>query len=160
MDHESSSRGYDDTYGKEVGVSVSDIIMNYQEEQEIPRPKPSEPILATVMSIGSDGLYIKMDGSTSYRSKAFLGNPDVAYKTGDRVLVMRIGSTYIVICRIGVPTGKLVADSAVQVDNHAAGKANIEFYKDTRGVLWARNAAGSTWDKFTGTTGTPPGEID
>lgn len=142
---------------------MSDIITSYQEEQQIPRPEPQSAKLATVRYVGGDGLSVQFDGETSYDQVQYVCNTGQVFKSGDRVLVQKVGGSYVIVCAIGEPTREITAytaNVANQVQNHAAGKANIEFYKDTLGVLWARNSAGSTWDKFTGTTGYPPGEID
>lgn len=142
---------------------MSDIITSYQEEQQIPRPEPQSAKLATVKSVGVSGLSVQFDGETSYDQVQYVCNTGQVFKSGDRVLVQKVGGSYVIVCSIGKPITGIDADTAyvaVRAKNHAAGKGDIEFYKDTKGVLWARNSAGDTWDKFTGTTGYPPGEID
>lgn len=144
---------------------MSDIITSYQEEQQIPRPEPQSAKLATVKSVGVSGLSVQFDGETSYDQVQYVCNTGQVFKYGDRVLVQKVGGSYVIVCAIGKPTREINAENANTanyVENHAVGYADLEFYYDTRGTLWFRNImdADNKWTKLTGTTGRPPREFD
>jgi len=142
------------------------IIESYQQEQALEQPKPEAARLATVEVVWSDGLQLKFDGEEQSDGKSYLCNNGIKYQSGDRVLVQKVGGSYIVVCRVGRPnnTDEMVdkAKMAYYVWNNASGKAYLEFYTDTNGILWVRNCmnASNKWTKLTGEVGTPPGPIN
>lgn len=136
---------------------MSDIITSYQEEQQIPRPEPQSAKLATVKSVGASGLSVQFDGETSYDQVQYVCNTGQVFKYGDRVLVQKVGGSYVVVCSIGTPTTAIDAENANladRVDNHAAGYTDIEFAQKTQGQLWVK--CGTVYMRINGTTGTPP----
>lgn len=84
-------------------MSGSGIIGSYQEEQELNPPQPEAARLATVDAVGSSGLRIIFDGETSSDRKYYRCNSSASYEKGDRVLVQKVGGSYVVVCPIGTP---------------------------------------------------------
>ncbi len=60
---------------------------------------------ATVSSVGTSGISIRIDGSTDGTAKEYTCNTAVNFRVGDRVLVCRESGTYTVICKVGRPGG-------------------------------------------------------
>lgn len=144
---------------------MSNIITSYQEEQQIPRPEPQSAKLATVRYVGGDGLSVQFDGETSYDQVQYVCNTGQVFKSGDRVLVQKVGGSYVIVCAIGEPIYSLDANYAVSansantakvadaVENHAP-YADIEFACETQGQLWVK--CGTTYMRINGTAGIPP----
>lgn len=84
-------------------MNDSGIIGSYQEERELERQQPEASRLATVSSVGSKGLRIIFDGETSSDGKYYRCNSSASYRSGDRVLVQKVGGSYVVVCPIGSP---------------------------------------------------------
>lgn len=60
---------------------------------------------ATVSSVGTSGISIRIDGGTDGTAKEYTCNTAVNFRVGDRVLVCRESGTYTVICKVGKPGG-------------------------------------------------------
>lgn len=84
-------------------MSDGGIIQNYQQERELERPKPEASRLATVDVVGTNGLKIIFDGEIVSDGKYYLCNSGAKYAKGNRVLVQKVGGSYVVICPIGKP---------------------------------------------------------
>lgn len=84
-------------------MSDSGIIKSYQEEQALKIPQPEASRLATVDAVGTNGLRIILDGETVSDGKYYLCNSSAKYVKGNRVLVQKVGGSYVVICPIGKP---------------------------------------------------------
>lgn len=147
------------------------MIESYQQEQTLERPQPEAARLATVDYVGNSGLQLIFDGETYGDGKYYLCNNGIKYQGGDRVLVQKVGGSYIVVCRVGRPDATIWVDRAdkadeayraIRVKNMASGKADLEFYKDAHGSFWIHNSANtdSQWDKAETTEIGRPGSID
>lgn len=77
------------------------IVENLFTESYSP-PKQAEAFLATIDTVYSDGVTLKINGATT--QKHYLVNVSQSFKPGDRVKVARISGTYIVEYVIGKPT--------------------------------------------------------
>ncbi len=135
------------------------MVKNYQEEQALKQPQPEAARLATVYDWWSDGLQLIFDGEAESDMKHYPCNANHWFDVGDRVLVQKVGGSYVVICKIGGPSNDDRYRVANIVKNNAPGIADLEFYYDTRGTLWFRSTAdqNNQWTKLSGgTTGTPP----
>lgn len=84
-------------------MSDSGIIQSYQQEKGLERPQPEAARLATVGAVGTNGLKIIFDGETVSDGKYYLCNSSAKYAKGNRVLVQKVGGSYVVICPIGKP---------------------------------------------------------
>lgn len=133
-------------------MNDSGIIGSYQEEKELELPQPEAARLATVQTVGTNGLRIIFDGETASNGKDYLCNTAIKYKPGDRVLVQKVGGSYIVVCTIGKPTANS-SYRTIRVDNMAGNYGDLEFAMDTQGVLWVNNVADTNgkWTKLSGT---------
>lgn len=139
------------------------MVQNYQEEQELRRREPEAARLATVSHVGWSGLELIFDGEQQSDGKLYLCNNGIKYQIGDRVLVQKVGGSYIVVCRVGEPHVPIRVDQAdeafraIQVDNMAGTVGDIEFYMDTHKELRFHCVADdeTRWAKLTGTEGTP-----
>ena len=61
-------------------------------------------ILGTVRQVSSVyGLSVDIDGLGN-TGKYYKCNTDGTYATGDKVLLVRVSGTYIVLCKVGNPT--------------------------------------------------------
>lgn len=78
---------------------------------------------ATVTSVSQNGVGLSIDGDTS-GTKKYTCNRNIRLSVGDRVLVAKESGTYIVICRIGSPSGLVAKTSEmtqqVGVDDNGA----------------------------------------
>ena len=83
------------------------MIENYQQEESIKEPTISQYTLARVGDVYKDGLSLIFPGSTSPSQKHYKCNADINFSVGDTVYVIKDSGTYIVICKIGVPSGWL-----------------------------------------------------
>lgn len=147
------------------------MINNYQEQKELEQPQPTSAALATVAAVQGGGLLLQFDGETASDGKSYLCNTGIKFEAGDRVLTQKVGGSYIVICRIGVPITEQVADWAYSaqessiatlastVYNMAPGIANIQIYYGERGTVYIQTVSDTTanWTKLTGTVSRPPG---
>lgn len=144
------------------------MIESYQQEQTLERPQPEAARLATVDYVGSSGLQLIFDGETYGDGKYYLCNNGIKYQSGDRVLVQKVGGSYIVVCRVGRPDEPVVVDRAdiahraQRVDNIAGNIGDLELYLSNRGTLWVHCVADddSKWTKLSGESTTSPGNIN
>lgn len=83
------------------------MINNYQEEQALKQPEPEAARLATVYDWWGDGLQLIFDGETESDGKHYKCNANHWFQAGDRVLVQKVGGSYVVICKIGGPSRDL-----------------------------------------------------
>lgn len=142
---------------------MSEIIKNYQEEQSLEQPQPEAARLATVSYVGSSGLLLVFDGEQASDGKYYLCNNGIKYQSGDRVLVQKVGGSYIVVCRVGRPDALIIVDRAelarraIRVDNMSGNYGDIEFAQDSLGEIWAHNVANNEnqWVQLTGSQGRP-----
>lgn len=151
---------------------MTGIIESYQQERALEQPVPEAAKLAEVLAVWSDGLEILMEGDSESDDKHYLCNDSIKYQPGDRVLVQKVGGSYIVVCRIGAPKSVIRADVAdradmadraelalrtIRVDNMSGTYGDIEFAQDRLGYIWAHNVANNEnqWVKLTGTEGKP-----
>jgi len=150
---------------------VSEIIRSYQEEKSLERKEPEAARLATVDYVGSRGLQLIFDGESSSDGKYYLCNNGIKYQYGDRVLVQKVGGSYIVVCREGRPDAVIRVDRADQadeanrsnrVDNVAGTIGDLEFYLSNLGTLWVHCVADddSRWTKLKGESAGSPGNIN
>lgn len=68
---------------------------------------------ATVATVESDGLTLKLDGEETASTKKYLCDPLYSFVTGDRVLALKQSGTYVVICKVGAPGGAVAKTSAM-----------------------------------------------
>lgn len=73
---------------------------------EIVESSKKELYLATVASIGENGLTLIIDGSEEASTKEYKANIAERYAEGDRVIICKISGTYVVLCAIGVPASR------------------------------------------------------
>lgn len=62
-------------------------------------------VFATVSSVSSSGVSIRIDGETSGSAKNYTCNTDVKFSVGDRVMALKESGTYVIVCKIGKPGG-------------------------------------------------------
>lgn len=62
-------------------------------------------VFATVSSVSSSGVSIRIDGETSGSAKNYTCNTDVKFSVGDRVMASKESGTYVIVCKIGKPGG-------------------------------------------------------
>lgn len=147
---------------------MTGIIESYQQERALDQPEPEAARLAVVDYVGSSGLQLIFEGEDTSDGKYYLCNNGIKYQRGDRVLVQKVGGSYIVVCRVGRPDALIIVDRAdeayraIRIKNLAYGKADLELYKDSHGAFWIHNSANtdSQWDKVETTTIGRPGSID
>ena len=73
-------------------------------------------ILATVVSIGTVGLALRFDDDENTRVKEYKCLASYIPKANDRVLVIAISGTYLVLGRVvNAPTTSLTADNAIRL---------------------------------------------
>lgn len=147
---------------------MSDMIQSYQEEQALKQPQPEAARLATVDYVGSSGLQLVFDGEQQSDGKYYLCNNGIKYQNGDRVLVQKVGGSYIVVCRVGRPDALIIVDRAElarrtqRIDNIAGDIGDLELYLSNRGTLQVHCVADSDayWTKLTGESTGSPGNIN
>ncbi len=64
-------------------------------------------VFATVSSVSSSGVSIKIDGDNTGSTKNYTCNTDVHFTVGDRVIASKDSGTYVIICKIGKPGGPI-----------------------------------------------------
>lgn len=147
---------------------MSEIIKNYQEEQALVQPQPEAARLATVSYVGGSGLLLVFDGEQASDGKYYLCNNGIRYQSGDRVLVQKVGGSYIVVCRVGRPDALIIVDRAdvarraQLIDNIAGNIGDLELYLSSRGTLQVHCVADSNayWTKLTGESTGSPGNVN
>lgn len=79
---------------------------------------------ATVSSVSTSGISIRIDGGEGGTAKEYTCNTAVKFNAGDRVLVCRESGTYTVVCKVGKPGGPTAktADMTQPVGVDADGK--------------------------------------
>lgn len=103
------------------------MVQNYQEERALAQPEPEAARLATVYDWWSDGLELIFDGETQSDGKHYPCNANHWFSVGDRVLVQKVGGSYVVICKIGGPNNDDRYRVANIVKNNAPGIADLSF---------------------------------
>ncbi len=147
---------------------MNGIIESYQQEKALEQPGPGAARLAVVDYVGSSGLQLIFEGEDTSDGKYYLCNNGIKYQVGDRVLVQKVGGSYIVVCRVGRPDALIVADRAelarraIRMDNIAGTIGDLEFYLSNRGALWVHCVADddNKWTKLSGEPTTSPGNIN
>ena len=85
---------------------MSDILTTYQAEQEqLGKTELPGMALATVVSVNEDGLEIIFDGEEEASTKHFPCNTGVSFEADQRVLLMKVNGSYIVLCPVGLRGG-------------------------------------------------------
>lgn len=78
------------------------MLNNWQEEKNTEKENASKTqmiLMAKVASVNSEGITLQFAGETA-GSKRYKYNRDVSFATGERVLVVNVSGTYVVLCRI------------------------------------------------------------
>ena len=88
-------------------------------------------VFATVASVGTSGISLRIDGESSGTTKNYTCNTDIHFAVGDRVIASRESGTYVVICKIGKPGGPEEKTAAM---TQTVGV-------DANGKLWTTPAA-------------------
>lgn len=88
-------------------------------------------VFATVSSVSTSGVSIRIDGETSGSAKNYTCNTDVKFSVGDRVMASKESGTYVIVCKIGKPGGPVEKTTAM---TQAVGV-------DSNGKLWTTPAS-------------------
>lgn len=77
------------------------MIIEYQEQQEI--AQESEEVaahnIATVGEVTADGITLIFPGETEASEKKYAYNKSVTFAAGDKVYIVKISGTYLVVCK-------------------------------------------------------------
>lgn len=75
---------------------------DYQSEQATEAEFPTAPphAIATVGAVYSDGVTLIFPGASAASTKHYKTNRDITLSAGDRVYVVKISGTYIIVCRL------------------------------------------------------------
>lgn len=77
------------------------MIENYQQAQELTATHPTDAKLATVTEVGSDyTVKLRFDGELEAGQKSYKRARDMTVRAGSRVVVQKVGGTYIAICTL------------------------------------------------------------
>ena len=92
---------------------MSEIVENYQEEQQLEEQKAPEYSFATIGGVYDDGLALIFPGAEEESEKHYRANLYCKFAKGQRVYLAKDSGTYVVLFPIGVPGSKEIkADSA------------------------------------------------
>lgn len=72
----------------------------------------AEHAFAIVHSVESDGLRLKFDGEEAAGEKSYKCNTFFKFAPGDRVYCVKDSGTFVAICKIGEPSGKIETEAA------------------------------------------------
>lgn len=77
-------------------------VVNYQEQQQLNREQDTgmPHSIAKIGAVYADGVSLIFAGMETETEKHFHANKSVEFAAGDRVYVVKISGTYIVICKI------------------------------------------------------------
>ena len=76
------------------------VVLN---ELAVPEEEQKEIVLATITSVGTDGVQIQIDGSDEAGEKEYKVNTAQKFAVGDRVKIFKNSGTYLVEYKIGAP---------------------------------------------------------
>lgn len=76
------------------------VVLN---ELAVPEEEQEEIVLATITSVGTDGVQIQIDGSDEAGEKEYKVNTAQKFAVGDRVKIFKNSGTYLVEYKIGAP---------------------------------------------------------
>lgn len=76
--------------------------VNYQEQQQLNREQDNgiPHSIATIGTVFDDGVSLIFAGMENESAKHFHANKSVEFAAGDRVYVVKVSGSYIVICKI------------------------------------------------------------
>ena len=105
-------------------ISLEDQILS----DDIPEDDSEEIALATISSVGANGVTIQLDGSSSAGTKEYKVNAGVLLKAGDRVKVHKNAGTYLIEYAVGAPMSRYPipsggSDGQMLVKDGAGGSA-------------------------------------
>lgn len=77
-------------------------VVNYQEQQQINREQNTGTphSIAKIGTVYDDGVSLIFAGMENESVKHYPVNKSVEFATGDRVYVVKVSGTYIVVCKI------------------------------------------------------------
>lgn len=77
-------------------------VVNYQEQQQLNRERDTgiPHSIAKIGAVYTDGVSLIFAGMENESAKHFHANKSVEFAVGDRVYVVKVSGTYIVICKI------------------------------------------------------------
>lgn len=75
---------------------------SYQTDQATEAEFPTAPVhqIATVGAVYADGVTLIFPGTTTATTKHYKKNRDISLSAGNKVVVVKISGTYVVLCRI------------------------------------------------------------
>ena len=116
---------------------MSEIVENYQEEQQLEEQKAPEYSFATIGDVYDDGISLIFPGAEEASEKHYRANLYCKFAKGQRVYLAKDSGTYVVLFPIGVPGSEEVkADSATTATKaDSATTANSANKADTAGSL-------------------------
>lgn len=92
---------------------MSEIVENYQEEQQLEEQKAPEYSFATIGDVYDDGISLIFPGAEEASEKHYRANLYCKFSAGQRVYLAKDSGTYVVLFPVGIPGSKEVkADSA------------------------------------------------
>lgn len=92
---------------------MSEIVENYQEEQQLEEQKAPEYSFATIGDVYDDGISLIFPGAEEASEKHYRANLYCKFAKGQRVYLAKDSGTYVVLLPVGIPGSKKVkADSA------------------------------------------------
>lgn len=116
---------------------MSEIVENYQEEQQLEEQKAPEYSFATIGDVYDDGISLIFPGAEEASEKHYRANLYCKFAKGQRVYLAKDSGTYVVLFPIGIPGSEEVkADSAKTATKaDSATTANSANKADTAGSL-------------------------
>lgn len=80
------------------------IIQNAVQESQIQPVSAQAEQLATIYKVYSDGVELQFDGEESPRTgKHYKVNTSCSFSAGQRVYIVKISGSYLVVCPVGNP---------------------------------------------------------
>lgn len=78
------------------------MIDNYQAERALEKELRQAPVynIARIGAVYDDGVTLIFPGATSPSEKHYLTNAQATFYAGDKVYIVKISGTYIVVCSL------------------------------------------------------------
>lgn len=80
---------------------MSEILETYQAEEELKETPETSALIATIVSVGQNGVGLRFDGSSADAAKNYPRNTGLVLAVGQRVVVQKINGEFVVMAPVG-----------------------------------------------------------